>query len=641
MAIEKMKYIRIMGPINKFEEFVLKHVINRNIELEPAYKRLNVPGLIPFEEDRSLDNLLKRMNVLNEKFQVKIKVYDKEAIEKVVLNPIDTIGIENFVKEIEDKLSNYRKESEVDKADIKESEQIIKQILPLSNLNIDIDKLFHFSFMKFRFGKAPKDLYNRHKKYLEGLDVVVVPVSEEDENIWLSYFMPASVSPVIDNVFATMGFNRVRISDEVKGTPKITIEKMKSEIEKLKLKLEQDRKEIEEYLAYKKEDFVRLFHKVKYIDKLNEVKKLCSHSKESFFMIGWMPDADYNNLSKEIDGLAQIALDCEDPEGVVDARPPTIMKNNRFFKPFESLVTMYGLPTANEIDPTPLLAITFILMFGFMFGDVGQGAIIAILGLVLYKTKKMPLGGVMFYVGISSTVFGFVYGSVFGNEEILAPIWLSPLHSKSNINTILYVAVGYGAFIIIITMVANIINNIKMRNWGKLLFDKNGLAGLIFYGGLVAVILVFIKTGRFVLSGLILVLVVFIPTFMIFFKEPLENLILRKDHIMPHEKGIYFVESGFDIFETLLSFFSSTVSFARVGAFALNHAGLSLAVWTLFGMMRGVGGILVVILGNIITIGLEGLIVGIQCMRLEFYEMFGRYYIGEGHEFKPVRVWEE
>ena len=113
---------------------------------------------------------------------------------------------------------------------------------------------------------------------------------------------------------------------------------------------------------------------------------------------------------------------------------------------------------------------------------------------------------------------------------------------------------------------------------------------------------------------------------------------MHKDHIMPHEKGIYFVESGFDIFETLLSFFSSTVSFARVGAFALNHAGLSLAVWTLYGMMRGAGGILIIIIGNVITIGLEGLIVGIQCMRLEFYEMFGRYYIGEGHEFKPIRV---
>lgn len=641
MAIEQMKYIRIMGPISKIDEFVLKHVINGNIELEPAYKYLNVPGLIPFEENNSLESLLKRMNILNEKFQIKITEYDKETIEAELLEPLDTSVIETFVKDIEDKTSSFRKESELAKADIKEREQIIKQILPLSSLDINMDELFHFSFMKFRFGIAPKELYNRQKKYLDDLDVVVVPVSEEDDNIWLSYFMPASVAQVIDNVFATMGFNRVRISHDVKGTPKITIDKMKAEIAQLQEKLNCAQNDIDSYMEAKREDFAKLFHRVIYINKLNEVKRFCSHSHETFFIIGWMPSMDYDNLIKGISGIDQIVVGCDDPDCVINATPPTVMKNNRFFKPFESLVTMYGLPSAKEIDPTPLLSITFILMFGFMFGDVGQGAIIAILGILLYKYKKMPLGGVMLYVGISSTIFGFVYGSVFGNEEILAPIWMSPLHSKSNINTILYASVGYGAFIIIITMIANMINSIKMHKWGKLLFDKNGLAGLLFYGGLVAVVLIFIKTGKFVLSGLVLIPVVIIPTLMIFFKEPLENLILRKDHIMPHEKGIYFVESGFDIFETLLSFFSSTVSFARVGAFALNHAGLSLAVWTLYGMMRGAGGILIVIIGNIITIGLEGLIVGIQCMRLEFYEMFGRYYIGEGHEFKPIRVSEE
>ena len=641
MAIEQMKYIRIMGPISKIDEFVLKHVINGNIELEPAYKHLNVPGLIPFEEDCSLGSILKRIKVLNEKFQVKIEEYDKETIERELLEPLDTIGIESFVEDFEEKTSRFRKESESDKADIREREQIIKQILPLSSLNINMDELFHFSFMKFRFGIAPKELYNRQKQYLDELDVVVVPVAQEDDNIWLSYFMPASVAQVIDNVFATMGFNRVRISDDVKGTPKITIEKMNAEIAQLQEKLNHAQNDMDNYIEAKREEFIKLFHRVIYINKLNEVKRFCSHSHETFFIIGWIPCSDYDNLTEEIDGIDQIVIGCEDPDCVVNATPPTVMKNNRFFKPFESLVTMYGLPSAKEIDPTPLLSITFILMFGFMFGDVGQGAIIAILGFALYRIKKMPLGGVMFYVGISSAIFGFVYGSVFGNEEILAPIWLSPLHSKSNINTILYVAVGYGALIIIITMIANMINSIKMRKWGKLLFDKNGLAGLLFYGGLVAVVLVFIKTGKFVLSGLVLIPVVILPTLMIFFKEPLENLILRKDRIMPHEKGIYFVESGFDIFETLLSFFSSTVSFARVGAFALNHAGLSLAVWTLYGMMRGAGGILIVILGNVITIGLEGLIVGIQCMRLEFYEMFGRYYIGEGHEFKPIRVSDE
>lgn len=641
MAIEQMKYIRIMGPLNKFDEFALKHVINRNIELEPAYKHLNAPGLIPFTEDNSLNNLLKRMNVLNESYRIKIKEYDIETVELELLKPLDTSKADAFIAEIEDKLSAFRKESELVKSDIKEREQIIRQILPLSSLDIKIDELFHFTFMKFRFGKAPKDLYNRQKKYLEELDVVVVPVSEEDENIWLSYFMPASVAQAIDNVFATMGFTRVRISDEVKGTPKITIEKMESEISALKEKLEKDRKEMDKFLESKKDSFERLYHKIKYLNKLNEVKRFCSHSKETFFMIGWIPQKDYNGLLTKIDAIDQIVIGCEDPDCVINATPPTIMKNNRLFKPFESLVTMYGLPSAKEIDPTPLLSVTFILMFGFMFGDVGQGLIIALLGLALYKIKKMPLGGVMLYCGISSTVFGFVYGSVFGNEEILKPLWLSPLHSKTNINTILYISVGYGAFIIIITMVFNIINNIRLRKWGKLLFDKNGLAGLLFYGGLVAVVLIYLKTGKLVLSGLVLIVVIIIPTLMLLFKEPLENIILGKDHIMPHEKGIYFVEAGFDIFETLLSFFSSTVSFARVGAFALNHAGLSLAVWTLFGMIRGIGGILVVIIGNVITIGLEGLIVGIQCMRLEFYEMFGRYYIGEGHEFKPVRVAEE
>lgn len=641
MAIEQMKYIRIMGPLSKFDEFALKHVINRNIELEPVHKHLNVPGLIPFAEDNSLDNLLKRMDVLNERFHVKIMEYDVETVERELLKPFDKNEADAFIAEIEDKLSDFRKESESIKAGIKEREQIIRQILPLSSLDIKIDELFHFTFMKFRFGKAPKDLYNRQKKYLEELDVVVVPVSEEDENIWLSYFMPSSVAQAIDNVFATMGFTRIRISDEVKGTPRIAIEKMESEISELRDKLEKSRNEIDEYLESKKNDFEKLYHKIKYLSKLNEVRKFCSHSRETFFMIGWIPQKDYSSLLNKINSMDQIVVGCEDPDCIINAAPPTIMKNSRFFKPFESLVTMYGLPSAKEIDPTPLLAVTFILMFGFMFGDVGQGLVIALLGLALYKIKRMPLGGVMLYCGISSAIFGFVYGSVFGSEEILEPLWLSPLHSKSNINSILYVSVGYGVFIIIITLIVNIINSIRMRKWGKLLFDKNGLAGLLFYGGLAAVVIIWLKTGKLVLSGITLVVVIIIPTLMLLFKEPLENTIMGRDRIMPHEKGIYFVESGFDIFETLLSFFSSTVSFARVGAFALNHAGLSLAIWTLFGMMRGVGGILVVIIGNVITIGLEGLIVGIQCMRLEFYEMFGRYYVGEGHEFKPVRVSEE
>lgn len=641
MAIEQMKYISIMGPVDMFNEFVLKYVINNNIQLESTYKTINTPGLMSFDEDTSFDSIRKRMRILNDKFGVEIRSCTRQEIECEFLENTDIKVIEEYVSSIEENFVNYRKRSEFNSCEIQQREQILKQILPLSELEIDIDEMFHFSFMKFRFGFLPKENYQKQKNYLEELDVVIVPISERGDTLWLSYFMPNSVAPVIDSVFAALGFERVRISDQVKGMPKITIERLYDEIENTKKLIKEEENDLEKFISQNREKFDLVYHKVLYYSKINEIKKMCSRSREAFFIVGWIPKKDFQRFTNEVEQIDRIICSAEDPDCVVNCSQPTIVKNNKFFKPFESLVSMYGIPSTKELDPTPFMAITYILMFGFMFGDVGQGVIIALLGFFLYKIKKLPLGGVMTYVGISSTLFGFVYGSVFGSEEFLKPLWHSPLHSKDSINTLLFGAVGYGAVIILITMVLNIINSIRMKKWGRLLFDKNGIAGLLFYGGFTAVVLVSLKAGKFVMTELALLVVVIIPSIMIFFKEPLENLIMKKDHIFPKQKGIFFVEAFFELFEAALSFLSGTASFARVGAFALNHAGLSLAVWTLYSMMQGFGGVVVVIIGNIITIGLEGLIVGIQCMRLEYYEIFGRFYTGDGYEFKPVTVTED
>ncbi|MCX7773235.1 MAG: V-type ATP synthase subunit I [Clostridia bacterium] len=641
MAVEQMKYVSMLGPLNLFNEFVLKHVVNSNVQLEPSYKALNIAGLIPFEEETTFENLKKRMRFLNEKYGIRVRELSRDEIDDEVLKELNLQEFENFVKELEDRISDHRKQTDLYKVDIQEREQILKQIQPLAEVEVDIDQMFHFSFMKFRFGTLPRDTYQKQREYLEGLDVMVVPVSEENDNVWLSYFMPISIAPVIDNVFTAIGFERVRISDQAKGMPKITIKRINDEIANLKRKINQEDLTLKLFLEEKREAFEAYYNKILYLSKISDIKLMGAHTKETFFLTGWIPMQDFKRFQKEVEPMDSIIFSSEDPEYVVSSTPPTILKNNKFFKPFESLVTMYGLPIATELDPTALMTFTYVLMFGFMFGDVGQGLLIALAGLYMKVAKKLPFGGILLYVGVSSTIFGFVYGSVFGSEEFVHPLWASPLHGKDTINSILYIAVAYGAFIIITTIIANIINNIRMRKWGRLLFDKNGLAGLLFYGGLAAVIVVSLITGKFALTGIVLFIVVVLPMLLIFFKEPLENLIMKRDHIMPHEKGMYLVEASFELFETLLSFFSGTVSFARVGAFALNHAGLSLAVWTLYNMMHGVGGIIIVIIGNIVTIGLEGLIVGIQCMRLEFYEMFGRFYIGEGQEFKPVRVTDE
>lgn len=641
MSVERMEYVNITGPIDMFDDFVLKHIVNRNIQLEPSYSSLDITGLIPFEDNSALTNLKKRMKILNEKFGVKIREYDAGKLEEEFSEDMDISTIEALVRELEDKFSEYQKKIEAYTSDIKDKELIIKQIMPFEKLNIEIDEMFHFVFLKIRFGVVPKENYQKQKQYIDDMDVIVVPVSEDDENIWLSYFAPASAVPVVDNVFSAIGFTRVWISEQVKGKPRDIIEGLNKEIEDIKEAMSRDKAAFSKLIDDNKAKFDTYYHRIVYLSKVNDIKKLSCHSQNTFYLVGWMPYKDYKQLKIEVDGIDHIILAGENPDYVVNSTPPTILKNKGIFKPFETLVSMYGLPSARELDPTPLTTITYILMFGFMFGDVGQGAVIALLGLYLYKRKKSPLGGVMLYVGISSAIFGFVYGSVFGSEEFIKPLWASPLHGTSTINALLYGAVGYGAVITIVSMIANIINNIRMGRWGRLLFDKNGLAGLLFYGGIATIVIISLITGNVAINTPAIIIVFVVPAFLILFREPLENLILRKNHIFPKNIGMYFIEAIFELFETILSFFSGTVSFARVGAFALNHAGLSLAVWTLYNMMKGVGGIIVVIFGNMLTIGLEGLIVGIQCMRLEYYEIFSRFYNGGGRTFLAAHVSED
>jgi V/A-type H+-transporting ATPase subunit I len=268
-----------------------------------------------------------------------------------------------------------------------------------------------------------------------------------------------------------------------------------------------------------------------------------------------------------------------------------------------------------------------------MFGDVGQGLALIIGGALLYKIKKMNIAAVISIAGIFSTIFGFLYGSVFGFEDWIQPIWLSP---RENVMTVLYTAVGFGTFLIILAMIINIINSIRAKDWGRALFDTNGIAGLLFYAALiVSVVLIF--TGRTLPGAIVLVIFFGIPLLLIFFKEPLTHLIEKKTRIFPEHKAMFFVESSFELFEVLLSYITNTISFLRVGAFALSHAAMMGVVMLLAGAESGNPNMIAIIIGNIFVAGMEGLIVGIQVLRLEYYEMFSRFYKGSGKEFKPYK----
>lgn len=227
-------------------------------------------------------------------------------------------------------------------------------------------------------------------------------------------------------------------------------------------------------------------------------------------------------------------------------------------------------------------------------------------------------------------IFGVLYGSIFGKEDIIPAIFMSPME---NIQTMLIYGIAIGVVLIIMAMILNIRNGIRNKDKRKIFFDTNGLAGLIFYISILVIGIYFLLKGKMIASIGVLSVFIVLPLLAIMFKGVLaEKIFKEKD-----EEKSSLVEKVFEVIELLLSFASNTISFVRIAAFAINHVGLCMAVYILSNMLTGAGSFMVSVIGNVIIIVLEGLIVGIQVLRLEYYELFSRFYTGDGKEYKPLR----
>ncbi len=294
----------------------------------------------------------------------------------------------------------------------------------------------------------------------------------------------------------------------------------------------------------------------------------------------------------------------------------------------------------HEFDPTVLIGLLYSFTFGFMFGDVGQGLVLCILGFLLAHYKKSRLAAIIARCGIFSTLFGFLFGSIFGFEDIIPALWLHPAKAITalpligKLNTVFIVSVALGMGIILMSMLLNIVNRFRLREKGEALFDTNGIAGFIFYLS-VLISLVLLMKGKTLPAGIFMLLMFGLPLLLIFLKEPLTHLLEQKAHFLPKNLAMFLVQGIFEMVEVLLSYFSNTLSFVRVGAFAVSHAAMMEVILMLGGAESGQLNWFVIILGNLFVIGMEGLIVGIQVLRLQYYELFSRFYRGGGRAFVP------
>jgi len=293
------------------------------------------------------------------------------------------------------------------------------------------------------------------------------------------------------------------------------------------------------------------------------------------------------------------------------------------------------------------MALTYCLFFGIMFGDLGQGLCLALIGLVLARWKGMWLGGIITCCGLSGALFGCVYGSVFGFEDILPGFKImeettfAGLGVVSNVLLLLVLSICLGVFMLLLVMVINILNGIRQKNYEKILFGPNGAAGIVFYAGLLTAAVSTLAFGVNLFTPAYVLPVLILPLVLMLLREPLSHLLAKDPHWREFSVGEVLGTGFFELFETLLSYLTNTLSFMRVGAYAITHVGLMLVVHMLAGLAGGVGGpagILILVLGNAFVMGFEGLLVGIQVLRLEFYELFGRFYDDGGIPFVPKKI---
>jgi V/A-type H+-transporting ATPase subunit I len=318
------------------------------------------------------------------------------------------------------------------------------------------------------------------------------------------------------------------------------------------------------------------------------------------------------------------------------------MNNPAFLKPFELLISTYGVPAYRSLDPTPILAASFMLMFGMMFGDAGHGLILALAGLIMIRKSRKPTGRnagyLVLYGGAASIAFGFLFGSVFGVENWLPTLWVKPMES---IGHLFKVTIIFGIVMISLSMIINMINGLRRKDLLSSIFDKAGLIAMILYWCSILVAIRAISPGMTALPVVIPVLMVS-SLILLFLKEPIVHLFEGKKILFPEGVATGIMGGIVEILEIVLGFLANTVSFIRVAAFGLAHAGLFMAIFALSeavsGSARGFWSGLVLVLGNILIICLEGLVVSIQAVRLEFYEFFSRFFEQTETGYKPVEV---
>ena len=632
MQSDKLIAVTISGPIEQLDDAIRRYVVDKMFHPEDATVVLSdIRRLKHVEEPDPYTPCLAQADALLARMGL--------APERIDFGEYDIAQTERYIRDLGKELTLLTKKNSGVDSEMDEEDDLILELM--RGVPISVKDLFDLWYVRKRLGLVPEGNWPELKSMAEDSpDEFVVEIGRQKGYVAvLALALPPQID-ALDVNLSRLGFERLR-PEAGREYPDCTAEeyflRVKAEQERAAAEEIARKERLDELIRTEGDELLRRRAWLAYQTACVRAKSFVGQNYGRFYLVGWTTEDVAESLRVSCGESLLTCVTSEPQEVKKSTKPPVRIKERGAGKVLSPLMKMYGIPAYGTADPRVFMVITYTLFFGMMFGDAGQGAVLALLGFLLFRKTGAWLWRVLCLCGCSAVIFGLIYGSVFGLEELLPWGGYHPLESD-HIMPVLLAGAAVGVCVILVCMAFNIVNSLRMRDLKGAFFSPNGLCGAILYVAVIAGI-VFAYTGwaNLFTAPYILLLIV-LPIVLIWLGEPLGKLLAGDRNWQPESWGMYIVEGFFDIFEAAISYMSNTMSFLRIGAFAISHAGMMMVVSMLAEGSKATGSVLIMVLGNIFVAALEAALSSIQIIRLEFYEIFGRFYVVGGNEFTPVTV---
>ncbi len=549
-----------------------------------------------------------------------------------------------------------------------------------AGLTLPFRELDRLSYMTVRIGRVDPEVLPAIRSAL-GERAIVEAVGKKGDIVAVA---SRKGRFALDTELSRAGFSPRQFSQDFQGVPPelpAALERGLAELDAERTAIERERAGLREELSL---PWGRLAASFAVASSVEEARLSLESSAQAYRLEGWAPRDEVGRLARSIAErtAGRVALRSFAPEELESVRRgaeevPVLLKRRPFVSSFERMVLSFGTPQYGSVDPTPFVCVSYVLFFSIMFGDLGQGFLIFASALALYLgllpsfLKWRAFTPIGIACGAGSMLMGFLSGSCFTFESALVPLTrvvssalfgapvdrflsLMPQGGSGKILVFFGFTLALGVIVNSTGLVINIVDRLRAGRPGEAIFAKTGLAGALFFwwaAGMGVRAFLGSRPAWFDAVGLGL------PLLALMLEGPFSALAEKRygrgaeresdaelESAKRGDGAIAETVKGFvAVLEALSYFLSTSLSFLRVGAFALSHAVLSFIVFTMGDLVRQrspagfVGQILIVLAGNAIIVFLEGLIVAIQIVRLQYYEFLSKFLTITGSPFLPFK----